>query len=108
MTIDTCADESTGVLSGIHRTEIEAVRRECVELANALRGYKGEFGGEIRGAIEGAELPGWFSSARLLYDLARDLVRVNVVACETGCEALAAQYDFAAWLLEQQIAVEFW
>lgn len=99
--------ETTGLLTGVERHTLERVRQECGDLAETFRGLAEKINGQLVPLTIEAELGDWVSSARLTYDLGRSTISGALGLAALGCGHIAAHYDDAVWLVDQQLRLEF-
>lgn len=99
--------ESTGLLTGIERDTIERIRQQCLDFAELLRESGQTLNNRLVPLADEAVIADWVSSARLTYDLGRTTISTALGLAALACGIVAAHYDDAIWLIDQQIGVEF-
>lgn len=99
--------ESTGLVTGIERDAIERIRQDCVDFAQLLRDSSQTLNNRLVPLADEAVIGDWVSSARLTYDLGRTTISTALGLAAVACGIVAAHYDDAVWLIDQQIGLEF-
>lgn len=99
--------ETTGLLTGVERETIERVRQACLDLSELLRESAATINDQLIPLNEEATLTEWVSSARISYDIGRSTIGTALGLVALACGYVAADYDDAVWLIDQQYRVEF-
>ncbi|WP_146137531.1 hypothetical protein [Gulosibacter molinativorax] len=97
----------TGLITGIERETLDQVRQDCTAAGDALRNAADRVESQLLPLVDDAAITDWVSSGRLTYDLSRAAVTTALGIVRDGFRGVAAHYDDAIWLIDQQSKVEF-